>query len=86
MTTSITASLIVFLGLVWPVASFGQTINGLTDRERAQGWQLLFDGKTLNGWHPSAPVQGPGRAGPHRRRSRSARADRNVAEAVCHGV
>ena len=64
MTTSITASLIVFLGLVWPVASFGQTINGLTDREKAQGWQLLFDGKTLNGWHPSAPVQGTGRAGP----------------------
>ncbi|MEN1785874.1 MAG: DUF1080 domain-containing protein [Bacteroidota bacterium] len=25
--------------------------NHLSDVEQAQGWQLLFDGKTLNGWH-----------------------------------
>jgi len=24
--------------------------NSLTDEEKAQGWQLLFDGETLNGW------------------------------------
>ncbi len=26
-------------------------INALTPEEEAQGWKLLFDGKTLNGWH-----------------------------------
>ena len=25
--------------------------NTLTDREKAAGWKLLFDGKTLDGWH-----------------------------------
>lgn len=25
--------------------------NTLTDREKADGWKLLFDGKTLSGWH-----------------------------------
>ncbi|MBU6399095.1 MAG: DUF1080 domain-containing protein [Verrucomicrobia bacterium] len=25
--------------------------NTLTDAEKAAGWQLLFDGKTLDGWH-----------------------------------
>jgi len=42
----------------------GQTTNTLSDQERAQGWQLLFDGKTLSGWHVSAPAPGSGRAGP----------------------
>jgi hypothetical protein len=27
------------------------THNELMDVEKEQGWQLLFDGKTLNGWH-----------------------------------
>src|SRR6059058_1219392 len=40
----------------------GQTTNTLSDQERAQGWQLLFDGKTLSGWHVSAPAPGSGRA------------------------
>ena len=33
----------------------GQQINTLTAKEKVAGWQLLFDGKTLNGWHSSAP-------------------------------
>jgi len=37
--------------------------NTLTAREKAQGWQLLFDGKTLAGWHSSAPPPNSGRAG-----------------------
>lgn len=28
-----------------------QEPNVLTDAERAQGWQLMFDGKVLTGWH-----------------------------------
>jgi len=62
VTRRIKASFIVFPLLVWSMTLFGQTINGLTAQEKAQGWQLLFDGKTLKGWHPSALVQGGGRA------------------------
>jgi 3-keto-disaccharide hydrolase len=52
------------VALVWLPASLpGQTINSLTAQERAQGWQLLFDGRTLAGWHVSAPPQGGGRNG-----------------------
>ena len=47
--------------LVCSVALSGQTINTLTAQEKAQGWQLLFDGKTLKGWHSQAPPQGGGR-------------------------
>jgi hypothetical protein len=40
----------------------GQAPNTLTPEERAQGWQLLFDGKTLNGWRraylDSLPTKG----------------------------
>jgi len=25
--------------------------NGITNKEKNEGWQLLFDGKTTNGWH-----------------------------------
>jgi 3-keto-disaccharide hydrolase len=36
--------------------SLGQsTMNTLTPQEKAQGWQLLFDGKTMAGWHSSVP-------------------------------
>lgn len=36
--------------------------NLLTDAEKAAGWKLLFDGKSLAGWHPfkkpGTPIQG----------------------------
>jgi hypothetical protein len=49
--------------LVWSATLAGQSMNNLTAQEKAQGWQLLFDGKTLSGWHSSAPPQRQGRAG-----------------------
>jgi hypothetical protein len=57
-------SLAVFLLLVWSAPLSGQTVNSLTAQEQAQGWQLLFDGKTLNGWHSSAPAEGRGAGAP----------------------
>jgi len=56
---------IVGFTLVWSsVTLSGQALNALSAQERAQGWQLLFDGKTLTGWHvsPAPPAQGGGRA------------------------
>jgi 3-keto-disaccharide hydrolase len=44
--------------------SFAQGVNTLSAQERAQGWQLLFDGKTLTGWHVSAPPPAAGGSGP----------------------
>ena len=31
-------------------SSFSQE-NALTAKEKSDGWKLLFDGKTFNGWH-----------------------------------
>ena len=56
-------SFVVFAVLLWTAAVFGQNMNALTAQEKAQGWQLLFDGKTLNGWHSAAPPPARGRAG-----------------------
>lgn len=38
------------LTLVVCSAGFAQTPNSLTAEEQTAGWQLLFDGRTLNGW------------------------------------
>ena len=58
------ASFAAFILVVWPSTVHGQTMNTLTAQETSQGWQLLFDGKTLAGWHASLPPQGRGRGGP----------------------
>jgi hypothetical protein len=34
-----------------PAVSPCEGINQLTEAEKTAGWVLLFDGKTLNGWH-----------------------------------
>lgn len=54
--------LTLMLATSWSV--FGAD-NVLTPREKAQGWILLFDGKSLNGWDsasPPAPAQKSGTA------------------------
>ena len=38
-------------------------MNTLTAQEKAEGWQLLFDGKTLKGWHSAPPPPARGRGG-----------------------
>ena len=47
---------------LWSIAVSGQGENALTAQEKAQGWQLLFDGKTLEGWHSQAPARSNGPA------------------------
>jgi hypothetical protein len=56
-------SLLVFALLLWTAAGFAQNMNTLTPQERSQGWQLLFDGKTLKGWHSQVPAPARGRTG-----------------------
>jgi hypothetical protein len=48
-----TIRLIAILTTVALVSSCDQQVklNTLTKKEKAQGWELLFDGLTTNGWH-----------------------------------
>jgi hypothetical protein len=53
-------AIIVVGGCVFSALANAQQENTLTPREKADGWQSLFDGKDLNGWH-SYREQGPGK-------------------------
>jgi hypothetical protein len=44
-----------------PNISFCQTLNTLSASEKAEGWQLLFDGNDLKGWHSYLEKE-PGKA------------------------
>jgi hypothetical protein len=41
---------LVLLALPPAGAPAGDPVNSLTDQEKAAGWQLLFDGRTTQGW------------------------------------
>lgn len=56
------AGFAVFTLVSWTMALYGQSENLLTAHEKAQGWQLLFDGRSFKGWHSQVPAQGQGRA------------------------
>jgi hypothetical protein len=58
-----TQAAFIMLSFLVSATLYSQTLNSLTPQERAQGWQLLFDGKSLNGWHSQAPPQGRGGRG-----------------------
>ena len=34
-----------------PAGLAAETTNSLTDAQKQDGWRLLFDGKSLDGWH-----------------------------------
>ncbi len=36
--------------VLWSCGNPGKTVNELTEQQKAEGWKLLFDGKTMNGW------------------------------------
>ena len=42
--------LIFAVGLLLVACQPKSTLNSLTDEQKAEGWQLLFDGQSLNGW------------------------------------
>lgn len=42
------------------VSEMDTSMNRLTDAERAQGWRLLFDGRTLDGWRVYRGQSQPG--------------------------
>ena len=46
----IAATLFGLIALTAPAADDAAP-NQLTDKEKADGWKLLFDGKTTDGWH-----------------------------------
>ena len=46
-------SVLVSLPVLFSVSGFAAEDNTLSEKEKSEGWILLFDGKTLNGWMTS---------------------------------
>ena len=41
----------IMMMMVSVVALHSQTYNQLTEAEKKDGWKLLFDGNSTDGWH-----------------------------------
>jgi hypothetical protein len=52
MKQSIIPFLLILLAMITAFAYKEGPVNKLTPTEKKQGWKLLFDGKSLNGWRP----------------------------------
>lgn len=52
MSCWVVVAAVLAASLVWAAE------NELTDQERADGWKLLFDGKTLDGWATTGKKEG----------------------------
>ncbi|MFD2872460.1 DUF1080 domain-containing protein [Mucilaginibacter ximonensis] len=59
-TIAFCSKIIVFALMVFSALSVrGQAVNTLSAAEKADGWKLLFDGKTLSGWRSYYPEDNP---------------------------
>ncbi|MBI4903100.1 MAG: DUF1080 domain-containing protein [Acidobacteria bacterium] len=58
MPRSISLALTLLLSI--PAAAADPAPNRLTAQEKTDGWLLLFDGRTLNGWHDPRKKSPPG--------------------------
>src|SRR5436189_1337616 len=56
---SLVACTVVSLGSRAADNSADTKANVLTDAEKAAGWKLLFDGKSLDGWHGFKKKEAP---------------------------
>jgi len=46
-----TSILVAVVALLSSCNPYDNAMNSLTSQEKEEGWELLFDGKTLSGWH-----------------------------------
>ncbi|MCK9324977.1 MAG: DUF1080 domain-containing protein [Bacteroidales bacterium] len=42
--------LAAMIGLIFPLTAMAQALNTLSPKEKAEGWELLFDGKSMDKW------------------------------------
>ena len=50
MTRNIYVSLHALIAMLMMLPSFGQGVNQLSEKDRKEGWVLLFNGKDFTGW------------------------------------